>query len=81
MQTKLGSITESVLNVLSGLLISFFTWTLIVAPIWGFDLPVLEIFSINVIFTVISIARGYLWRRLFNYFTIRSYHESNTRAL
>lgn len=65
-QTKLESLLENVLNVLSGLGLSIF----VVQPIvfWYFDihLETSENILIAVIFTVVSIIRGYVWRRYFN---------------
>jgi len=75
-QKKWHSWTEQVLNVGSGLAISYLTWVLIVAPIWGFDLPVHEIFTINILFTLVSIFRGYLWRRAFNWIHVKGISSS-----
>jgi hypothetical protein len=73
MQTKLGSFLEVSCNVLSGLLTANLTWIYIVAPIYGFTNGKHEILMINLIFTVVSIIRGYFWRRLFNWLEKKGY--------
>lgn len=37
-----------------------------VQPVWGIRTSVAENLQITALFTVVSIARGYLWRRVFN---------------
>ncbi len=66
-QKRTTSLIESLLNVGSGALISYLTWRFIIAP--GFDLSVSEVENIQItaIFTVISVIRGFIWRRFFNY--------------
>ena len=65
-QSKLESLLENVLNVISGLILSIF----VVQPVvfWYYDihLEASENIMIAVIFTVVSIIRGYVWRRIFN---------------
>jgi uncharacterized protein YacL len=65
MQTKKKSLKESIINTSVGFVLSFII-QLIIYPL--FDIPVS--FSQNVwitiIFTVVSILRGYVVRRLFN---------------
>ena len=73
MQTKRGSVFEVSCNVFSGLITSYITWLYMVIPIatlylWNLNkLSFWQIFVINGIFTVVSIVRGYFWRRLFNW--------------
>ena len=65
-QTRWVSLLESTLNVGSGFIVALLVWRFIVVPIlgitpsWGTNL------YITSIFTVFSVARGYVWRRLFN---------------
>lgn len=69
MQTKLGSLIEQILNIGSGFIISYFIWDLVLKPaIVAGQMSVHDTFGITFIFTVVSVVRGYLWRRLFNYF-------------
>ena len=66
MQSKKSSLVEQCLNVGSGYIVSLFVWCWIVQPVWGFDATLQESLHVNALFTVISIARGYIWRRVFN---------------
>ena len=65
-QTKLASLIEQILNVSSGFIISLIFWVLIIVPLWDLEVTMLDNVSITVCFTVISVVRGYFWRRLFN---------------
>lgn len=67
-QTAKGSLIEQVLNVGSGIITANLTWIFIVEPIYGFNEPFLAVLGINLIFTIVSIIRGFFWRRLFNWF-------------
>lgn len=64
-QSRLGSLTEQVLNTGSGFLLSFCIWQS-VGPLFGYHVSLHDNFAITSIFTVASVARGYLWRRFFN---------------
>ena len=73
MQTKKRSIIESCCNTLSGLVLAYFIWDLLVIPVYinkmhldMNQLSVLAVFGVNIIFTVVSVVRGYVWRRFFN---------------
>jgi uncharacterized protein YacL len=65
-QSKTESIVEQILNVGSGLVISLLAWTLIINPTYDLQTKFQESVEITIIFTVISIVRGYFWRRHFN---------------
>lgn len=65
MDTRLLSITESVLNVGSGFILSVLIWQFIAAPMFGYDVTIEDNLILTSIFTVVSIVRGYLWRRFF----------------
>lgn len=66
MQTKKQSLIESLLNTFSVFVLSMII-TMIVLPFYNTDeLTWLHSFQITVIFTVVSILRNYIWRRLFN---------------
>ena len=73
MQTKRGSLFEVICNVTSGVLSAFLAWQYIVVP-WGHILKwdfnnmlIPQIICVNLVFTFISVIRGYGWRRLFNF--------------
>lgn len=66
-QSRVGSITEILLNVGTGLLTSNLCWHFIVLPLYPklATETVGNIFVVNLIFTFISILRSYAFRRLF----------------
>jgi len=65
MQSKRQSIIEVVVSTFIGLLVSLLT-QIVVFPIYGMDVKLNQNIQITLIFTVVSIARGYFVRRLFN---------------
>ena len=66
-QTKLESLLESFVNVGSGFIIAFLVWGFIVRPlIYAGYLTIDHTLAITIIFTVISVVRGFIWRRFFN---------------
>lgn len=64
-QSRKESLIEATLNTLSGFLVSFGLWLFVVAPLFGIQSNPVESFWITSVFTVVSVARSYLWRRLF----------------
>jgi hypothetical protein len=66
MQSRLSSLIEQILNVGSGFLISLIVWMYVIVPIWDFEVTLTENLAITIIFTVVSVIRGYAWRRIFN---------------
>jgi hypothetical protein len=64
-QSRLGSLIESIVNVLIGYGIALAS-QLIVFPWFGIHIPLADNLAIGGIFTVISIARSYVIRRWFN---------------
>jgi hypothetical protein len=64
-QTKLGSFTEACLNTASGFIVSLIVWHW-VCQWYAIPMPLSENLEITSVFTVVSVARSYLWRRLFN---------------
>lgn len=64
-QTRIGSLTEATLNTASGFVISLVA-SYFIYPRFGFHPTWGQITSLTIIFTVISVARSYAWRRLFN---------------
>lgn len=66
MQTKTESAIEVTLNIGTGFIISWIL-TLLVLPYFGFkQVTTSDGFWITLIFTVVSVCRSYIWRRLFN---------------
>jgi hypothetical protein len=66
MQSKQHSFLEACLNTASGFVISYLAGWL-VFPMFGFDWTPGKGFSLTMIFTVISVVRSYVWRRIFNH--------------
>ena len=62
-QTRLGSLVEQLLNIGSGFVISCLLWEFAVKPIWHIRTDFAENLQITLLFTAVSIARGYAWRR------------------
>ena len=64
-QTKLESLLEVLINVAIGWIIALIT-QLIVFPLYGIQITMSDQLGISVVFTVVSIIRGYVIRRWFN---------------
>lgn len=65
-QSRKESLLEAFLNTASGFALSYLTWVLIAAPLFNIPVSHTETFGITCVFTVVSILRSYVWRRLFN---------------
>jgi hypothetical protein len=65
MQSKLHSLLESLSNVAIGYLVAIGSQFLIY-PLFDIHIPVQDNFAIAGLFTLISLARTYILRRLFN---------------
>lgn len=66
MQSRLSSFIEQLLNVGSGFIVSLLFWIFVVIPVWDLQVDHVDNLAITACFTVLSIIRGYVWRRLFN---------------
>lgn len=64
-QSKLGSFVESWVNVAVGFSINY-AGNLFILPLFGLDITPTKALGVGVIFTVISVARSYTLRRIFN---------------
>jgi hypothetical protein len=64
-QSRLGSLVEAWANILVGFAINYLCnlWLL---PLWGFHVKPGQALSMGLVFTVISLARSYGLRRVFN---------------
>ena len=60
------SLLESFCNVGSGFVISLLVWEYIISYLFNIEKDFTEGIQVTMIFTVISIVRGYLWRRFFD---------------
>jgi hypothetical protein len=65
MQSRLGSFLESLANVVLGYGIAVGAQILIF-PLFGVVIPLSSNLAIGIIFTLVSLVRSYLLRRLFN---------------
>ena len=65
MQTRLMSLVESAANIVVGYGVAVMT-QLLVFPLFGLAVSLGENLMIGLIFTVVSLARSYALRRLFN---------------
>ena len=65
MQTKRQSLIETLTNVGIGWFISFIA-NMLVLPLFGYNINLTDGVLISIIFTIISIVRGYMVRRWFN---------------
>lgn len=66
MQSKKRSLFESITNVIVGYGIGVLSYS-IVLPWFGVETPTSTILQIGVIFTIISIIRSYILRRIYNW--------------
>jgi hypothetical protein len=71
-QKKSHSIAETLTTVLSGFLLSWAGWAFIVAPLYDIPFHLQESLEITTIFTVISLIRSYVIRRIYNWVMVKS---------
>lgn len=69
-QTRLGSIVETTINMLVGFWLSVAV-QMIVFPLYGYELKLHDNMAIVAIFTAVSMARSYVLRRIFNWYSHR----------
>lgn len=67
-QSKKASLVESVVNVVVGLVVAIAT-QMIAFPLFGIDVTIETNFWVAVIFTIVSLVRSYVLRRIFNKLT------------
>lgn len=67
MQSRMSSLVEQILNVGSGFIISLIVWIYLIIPIFSIQTQFGDNLMITGMFTVISVIRGYCFRRLFNW--------------
>lgn len=82
MQTRKHSLFESLWGTAIGFIISVAVWQWIVNPVWGFNTGIIDNLSITLLFTVVSVVRGYYVRRFFNMLSHKNknnrHHENQT---
>jgi hypothetical protein len=65
MQTRKQSLIEASLNIGSGFILSMCVYQLVM-PMFGYPVTLVDNLGITSIFTVVSVVRSYVWRRIFN---------------
>tara|TARA_R110001606_G_scaffold4446_3_gene20659 strand:- start:126 stop:338 length:213 start_codon:yes stop_codon:yes gene_type:complete len=65
MQSKRNSAFEAATNVIIGYLVSVLANVLIL-PLFGYNVTIGDSFAIGLAFTVVSLVRSYVLRRIFN---------------
>jgi hypothetical protein len=68
MQKKHHSLIEAITNTLVGFLVSLCI-QLIIYPVMNIPVRIEQNVIITLVFTIASILRGYILRRIFNFFT------------
>lgn len=69
-QSKKASLFESIANIVIGFGIAIAAQA-VIFPLFGFNASAGQHLQIGALFTVVSLARSYLLRRLFNWLTVR----------
>ena len=64
-QTKLGSFIEACINIVIGFVINF-CMNLLILPLFGFHITLIDNFYMGLLYTIVSIVRSYVIRRWFN---------------
>ena len=64
-QSRVGSVLEAIANVALGYWIAIAA-QMAIFPLFGVNLPLGDNLLIGLLFTVVSLVRGYALRRLFN---------------
>jgi len=65
-QTRLESLIEANANTFIGFFVSLVFWSVAIVPIYHFKISMFQNIQITLLFTIISIIRGYTVRRFFN---------------
>jgi len=66
MQSRMMSAIEASANVAIGYLVSVAA-NILILPLFGYDVTVADSFAIGLAFTVVSLFRSYILRRVFNW--------------
>ena len=65
-QSRIESMIETILNVGSGFVLSLVFWIWVIMPYFHLELRFMQNVGLTCAFTVLSVVRGYIWRRVFN---------------
>ena len=68
-QMKRHSLMEAATNIIVGIALSWLL-TFFVMPFWGFNPTIGQALEVTAVFTVVSFARSYALRRIFNHWHI-----------
>lgn len=79
MQTRTGSLLESLTNVFIGWLVGLLS-QIVVFPFVGIHVELSTNLKISLIFTFISIGRSYVIRRYYNWKILKKYERENGKA-
>jgi hypothetical protein len=66
-QSKKASLLEQVIKTVSGFFVNWALWVWVIMPLWDIEMTMQENLAIMALFTVSAIARGYVLRRIFNW--------------
>ena len=75
-QSRRHSFIEAMTNISVGFFIAWMA-TMYVMPAFGYDINYTKAFGITMVFTVISIVRQYILRRVFNHWMVHKHFQSN----
>lgn len=78
MQTKKGSLFEVICNVGTGFVVAWGLTQWLFPTVYHLELSCLQSWTITFTYTIVSVVRSYVWRRVFNYFIVRRENESCT---
>lgn len=79
-QPKHRSFTEACINTASGFIVSLIVWHFL-CKLYDIPMPFERNLEITGIFTIVSVARSYLWRRAFNWYDhYKDKHDTDTRG-
>ena len=67
MQSRRRSVVEAIINVVIGYMVAVFA-NLTVLPAFGYNVTLFDGAAIGLAFTIISLIRSYVIRRVFNYY-------------
>lgn len=76
-QPKLHSFIESCMNTSSGFVLGYVS-NILLFPLFGIHISVAATFWYTMILTVISVVRGYVWRRIFNHRQVQNNQRMTT---
>jgi len=65
-QSRMLSAIESSCNTFSGFIVAMIVWRVFITPYLGIPVSLNTNLKVTGVFTVVSVIRGYIWRRLFS---------------